>query len=188
MDRTVSDCSPLRVCVCVCGCPCSTSLHTEVVLCSETFSFWCLVFHWVVGATSSQNSVSLLSTDWPPDTKPKLHKHWMCWGHYYYYTHNVHVFAKTRKKKRFFLCCFFTGPIRSLAALIAAGRAKRQLFVSAFLLKPLAESFQSSRTFLWFGCWSKQAAVNLTNLPALFKSLQLSSCQTDDRHHGERLL
>lgn len=95
--------------------------------------------------TSRQVSVPLLSWSWPLISRPALYNHWKA---------EVIIIAHP------ILCvCVLTASVRSLAGLIAVGRVKRQLFVSAFY-ETSGWIFPELETILLFCCWSNQPGGN----------------------------
>lgn len=128
---------------------------------------------WAARTTSSQSGVPLLSSVWPPITKPELSNHWMSWGHYYYYYTPTSVNAC--------VCVFLHGPNQEFGRPDSSWQGEASAVCFGLLLKPLAESFQSSATVLRFCCWSVQAGGNGITPPnlGLLESTLLSCCQTD---------
>lgn len=107
--------------------------------------------------TSSQSGVTILSTAWPPITKLELCNQWTSWGHCYY----------TSLQR---VC--FCNPSQELGRPDSRWQGKASAVCVGPLLKPLAESFQNTRTGLRFCCWSAQTGGNRIAPPA--QSVRLS--------------
>lgn len=79
------------------------------------------------------------------------------------------------------VCVYFNSPNQEFGRPHSSWQGEASAVCVGLLLKPLAESFQSSATVLRFCCWSVQAGGNGFTPPnlVLFESVPLSWCQTD---------